>query len=166
MSDKPKVEPEPQVDPSVDDADPKASPGGRLADDLGRGLADLGKLATGLAGKVLGPSVDVAGEPERTVVTPEVDAAIEKTGEIVGHWLRSAGDALKQHPDDPSEALDEALKTAEEKPKETQPDEAGWSPLVQGAKVFGQGLSVVAGEVFDVLADGAARKPAKGSAEE
>ncbi|MCP4805033.1 MAG: hypothetical protein GY913_17210 [Proteobacteria bacterium] len=156
--------PDENVHPDQDDAAPKG-PADRIADDVGRGLAGLGKLASGIAGKVLGPGVDIAREPERTVVTPEVDAAIEKTGEIVGHWLRSAGDALKDHPADPGVAIDEALKTAEEKPKSTTADEAGWSPLVQGVKVFGQGLSTVAGEVFDVLADGASRTP-QGSGEE
>ena len=151
-----------------DDADPQAEkgPADKIADDLGKGLADLGKLATGIAGKVIGPRVDIAREPERTVVTPEVDAAIEKTGEIVGHWLRAAGSAMKEHPSEPGQALDEALKTAEEEKAETQADDDGWSPLLQGAKVFGQGIQSVAGEVFDVLADGAARKAPSGASEE
>lgn len=141
-----------------DDAGPQDKPADKLAKDLSEGLADLGKFATGVAGKVLGPRADMAAdEADRTVVSPEVDDAIEKAGAAVGHWLRSAGEAMDEHRTEPGEAVDAAREKASE-PAETGPDDDGWSPLVQGAKVFGKGVGAVAGELFDTLADEVSRK--------
>jgi len=137
----------------------KEKPADRFAKDLSDGLHDLGKFATGVAGKVLGPKADLANEedPERTVVTPEIDDAIEKAGAAVGHFLRAAGEGFKENPAEPAEAVDATREKARKK-AETAPDEDGWSPLVQGAKVFGEGVGAVAGELFDTLADEVSRK--------
>lgn len=141
-----------------DDAAPKGQPEDEFAKVLSDGLFTLGKLATGVAGKVLGPRADLAAdEPSRTVTTPELDDAIEKAGATVGHWLRSAGDGMSENPADPAEAVDAAREKAREGQAETASDDDGWSPLVQGAKVFSEGVGAVAGELLDTLADQTSR---------
>ncbi len=143
-----------------DASEEQEKPADNLVQDLSDGLHDLGKFATGVAGKVLGPRADVAeGEPDRTVVTPEIDGAIEKAGEAVGHWLRSAGEGMTEHPTEPGDAVDATREKGRESERVDSADDDGWSPLVQGARVFSEGVGAVAGELFDTLADEVSRKP-------
>jgi hypothetical protein len=138
--------------------------------ELERGLENFGRALTGVTARLLGPrSVgretlppEAAISPEadaalEKVISPEADAALEKVGEDLGRVLHAAGEALKEHPLDP----EEALKAAKERASEPVVAEEGWSPLASGLANLGGGLAKVAEGVLDVVAP---RKP-KGDAE-
>lgn len=83
--------------------------GERLRSDLEQGLESLGKVLTGVAGRLLGPKAvgKEALGPEPTL-SPEADELIEKAGEVAGRYLHATGEALKEHPLAPGKALDAA----------------------------------------------------------
>lgn len=126
--------------------------------ELERGLENFGRALTGVTARLLGPrSVGRETLPPEAAISPEADAALEKVGEDLGRVLHAAGEALKEHPLDP----EEALKAAKERASEPVVAEEGWSPLASGLANLGGGLAKVAEGVLDVVAP---RKP-KGDAE-
>jgi hypothetical protein len=167
MSEEKKVDEDP-VGEGKDDAREERGPprADRLQADLVDGLDELGRLARGLAGKVAGPRVDQERDPEEPVVSPEVDETIAGLGNTLGHWLRAAGEAMNEHPDKPGVVLDEALERGREEPIEEQADEEGWSPLVQGARVFSTGLGQVTSSLLDSLVADTGRRRRPRAAEE
>ncbi len=139
----------------------------RLQADLVDGLDELGRLARGLVGKVAGPRMAEQRDPDKPVVSPEVDETIEGLGNTLGHWLRAAGEAMAENPDKPGVVLDEALERGRDEPITEEPDEEGWSPLVQGARAFSAGLGQVTGSLLDsLMADKGRRRRPKAAAEE
>lgn len=121
--------------------------------ELERGFESLGKALTGITGRLLGPkAIGREALPPETAISPEADEAIEKVGEDLGRLLHAAGEALKEHPLDPAEAV-KAAKAHTADPVEP---EDGWSPLAAGIANLGGGLAKVAEGVLDVVAP---RKP-------
>lgn len=127
--------------------------GERLRSDLEQGLESLGKVLTGVAGRLLGPKAvgKEALGPEPTL-SPEADELIEKAGEVAGRYLHATGEALKEHPLAPGKALDAARGHLDD-PLAPPP---GSAPLVEGLKTLGSGLEKVAEGLLDQVAP---RKP-------
>lgn len=124
--------------------------------DLEQGLQSLGRAATGLAGRLLGPKAIGRHElPPESSISPEVDEAITRAGAQVGRVLHATGEGLKAHPLHPAEALRTARASSED-PIEPDP---GWTPLAAGIKNLGGGLAKVAEGVLDVVAP---RRPKRG----
>ena len=136
----------------------KAPRADKLHSDLESGLNDLGRLARGLAGKVVGPRADPLRPEGQSVVSPEVDQTLEGVGNTLGHWLKAAGEAMNENPDAPNKAIDETLEKGREAQIEERADEEGWSPLVQGARVFSEGLGQVTASLLDSLVAETGRK--------
>ena len=109
--------------------------------DLERTLQELGRMAKGTLRLVLGEKVGGAesGKTTETVLTPEVDAALEGAVHVVGDWLKNVGEDLQR-------------QGGVDAPKEL--DEEGWSPLAVGAQAFGEGLRVVGLELVNELTGG------------
>lgn len=125
--------------------------GPEVRSELDEGLDDLRKLARGLAGKLLGPRMGDDEPPARPIISPEADEAIDNLGATLGHWLRAAGDSMLAHPGDPEEAMRETTERARAEEPTQEIDDEGWSPLVQGARAFGAGLGLMAGELFSAV---------------
>ena len=109
--------------------------------DLERTLQELSRMAKGTLRLVLGDNA-VTGESKEapeTVLTPEVDAALEGAAHVVGDWLKNIGEDLQR-------------QGGEVDPKEI--DETGWSPLAVGAQALGEGLRVVGAELVSGLSGG------------
>ncbi|MDP2308315.1 MAG: hypothetical protein Q8P18_20010 [Pseudomonadota bacterium] len=123
--------------------------------ELERGLQSLGRVFTGVTGRLLGPKAIGREElPPESSISPEADAALEKAGADLGRILHATGEGLKAHPLDPSGALRTARASASAgDPVESDP---GWTPLAAGLKNLGGGLAKVAEGVLDVVAP---RKP-------
>ena len=106
-------------------------------------LRDLQNLVGGLAARLLGPKAASRLEidPEKPVISPEVDRALEGLGDSVGHLLIQAGEELRKvagvRPDDPPSGGSE------------DPELEGWSPLVIGARAFAESLGSVAAELVE-----------------
>lgn len=110
-------------------------------------LDDLAKMAYGVAGKLLGPKATKGRvDPDKPVVSEEVDQVLEDIGSSMGRILKAAGDGLLG---------DQADETAE------TPDDEGWSPLATGAKHFAKGLTKLGNE----LASQAKKATGSGDAE-
>lgn len=124
--------------------------------DLETAVDDLGKLATGLAGKLFGPKLVGKDklDPDQPVLSPEADRAIDQVGENIGRLLHAAGEGLKKRPLDPVQALGEAEQAA--RAEELPPPPEGWSELSGGLKNLAEGFGSVAEGVLDVVAP---RKP-------
>lgn len=123
--------------------------------DLDNAVEDLGKVASGVLGRLFGPrAVGREQLDEGPTLSPEVDAALVEAGRGVGRLLHAAGSALKEHPVDPVAAVEKAAETA--RAGEDPPPLEGWSELSGGVKSLAQGLGAVAEGVLDVVAP---RKP-------
>ena len=136
-------------------SDPTESKPGAEApeSELDRSLESLGRALEGVAGRLLGPkAIGKEHLPEAPAISPEADEAIEHAGELMGRYLHAAGEALKEHPLDPAQAV-RAAQTRTEEPVEAP---EGFSPLVGGMKSLGGGLFKVAEGVLDKVAP---RKP-------
>jgi hypothetical protein len=120
-------------------------------DPLKDGFENLGRLIRGAASKVVGPIATENGDPE-TLITPEVDGAIEHLGHTVGHWMRAAGTGMKEAPTNPEAAIRKAAKAVTNTPIETQADDQGWSPLLQGTRTLFRGISAVTKGLAEELA--------------
>jgi hypothetical protein len=121
--------------------------------DLERGLESFGRALEGVTGRLFGPkAIGKEVLPEQVAISPEADAAIEKVGDDLGRLLNAAGEALKEHPLDPAEAV----KAARDHTGDPVTPEEGWSPLAAGLVNLGGGLAKVAEGVLDVVAP---RKP-------
>lgn len=117
--------------------------------DMEAGLEALGRVATGLTARLLGPrAIKRDALPERPAISPEVDQAIGQAGDALGRLLHATGEALKEHPTDPVGAVREAQGRIHE---EVTPPE-GWSTLAVGARSLGGGLLKVTEGVLDVVA--------------
>ena len=125
---------------------------------LDNSLEDLRHLAGGMAAKLFGTKavsrLDI--DPDKTVLSPEADRAIEDIGASIGRFLHAAGEEITRAASpQPSEqdtepAKDETPSETHEDPAEASlDDEEGWSPLVIGARSLAKSLSAVAGDVFE-----------------
>ena len=121
----------------------------RVPSDLDEGLENLKHVAVNVAARLFGPKLVNADEPERPTLSPEADKLVEDIGATLGHYLRAAGTALKDHPKDFNEASKEASELAKEPIKKDIED--GWLPLVQGARAFSVGLGSVMNELSERL---------------
>lgn len=121
--------------------------------ELEQGLASFGRVLEGVTGRLLGPkAIGKSTLPEQVALSPEADAALARAGEDLGRLLNAAGEALKEHPLDPAEAV----KAARVHTADPVIPEEGWSPLAAGLVNLGGGLAKVAEGVLDVVAP---RKP-------
>lgn len=145
--------------PSEAPADDESRP--KVPSDLEEGLENLKHVAVNVAARLFGPKLVNADEPERPTLSPEADKLVEDIGATVGHYLRAAGTALKDHPRDLNEASKEASELAKEPIKKDIED--GWSPLVQGARAFSVGLGSVMSELSERLRDQSAKPRAESS---
>ncbi len=95
-------------------------------------LDDLARMAYGVAGKLLGPRATKGRvDPDKPVVSDEVDQVLEDIGSSMGKILKAAGDGLLgDQPEAP--------------PAE---DDEGWSPLATGARHFAKGLTKLGNEL-------------------
>jgi len=127
------------------------------------GLEDLQNIMGGLASRLLGPNaakrMDI--DPEKPVISPEVDKVIGDIGDTLGRLLTQAGDELKKAAKKPedraasgaadADSADGSEPSGEEEPEVVEPELEGWSPLVLGARAFASGLGAVAGDVVEKL---------------
>jgi len=131
--------------------------GSKASSQLQDGLEDLQNIMGGLASKLLGPNAAKRMEidPEKPVISPEVDKVIGDIGDTIGRLLTQAGDELKKASKKPEgEGLDEDDPSREPnaaRPEVVEPELEGWSPLVLGARTFASGLGAIAGEVVEKL---------------
>jgi len=89
------------------------------------------KLALGIVGRVLGPeSVPEDVDFEKTAVSPEVDAALERMSFAIGSALEDAGRALK-------------ARSREGDAGPDHEDEQEESSLAKGAQAFVDGIQVL-----------------------
>ena len=121
---------------SVEDAEElHDSEGSERTSQLQDGLEELQNLMGGLASRLLGPNAAKRMEidPEKPVISPEVDRAIEDIGDTIGRFLTQAGDELKRAANKPAQdgRGDDPEGT---EPDADQPELEGWSPLVIGAR--------------------------------
>lgn len=150
----------PSDDEAADDSPAGETPP-KVPSDLDEGLENLKHVAVNVAARLFGPKLVNADEPERPTLSPEADKLVEDIGATVGHYLRAAGTALKDHPRDLNEASKEASELAKEPIKKEIED--GWSPLVQGARAFSVGLGSVMSELSERLRDQSAKPRAESS---
>lgn len=120
--------------------------------DLESAVNDLGKVATGIFGRMFGPKAvgKETLDAETPTLSPEADKVITDVSEGFGKLLHAVGEGLKQHPTDPFAAAN----TFGEKVQagEAPPPLEGWSGLASGAKTLGEGLGSVAEGVLDAVA--------------
>jgi hypothetical protein len=124
--------------------------------DLENAVEDLGKVATGVFGRMFGPKA-VGKErldADSPTLSPEADKALAEVSEGFGKLLHAVGEGLKQHPTDPIAAVNTFAEKTES--GEAPPPLEGWSGLSSGAKSLGEGIGTVAERVLDAVAP---RKP-------
>lgn len=148
----------PSDDEAADDSPAGETPP-KVPSDLDEGLENLKHVAVNVAARLFGPKLVNADEPERPTLSPEADKLVEDIGATVGHYLRAAGTALKDHPRDLNEASKEASELAKEPIKKEIED--GWSPLVQGARAFSVGLGSVMSELSERLREPKGARPGR-----
>ena len=125
--------------------------------ELEEGLDHLGKAVGGVLTRLLGSRyTQVEVDPEKPVLGPEADAAIERAGEKMGRWLKAAGEGLHSHPTDPIAALDHAAKHKSDQVEVRE----GEAPLAAGMRALAGGLYRSTEAVLDVVAP---RKPKPGA---
>ncbi len=117
--------------------------------ELDAGLESLGRVVNGVAGRLLGPkAIGREALSETPAISEEVDAAVERAGDLVGRLLHTTGEALKEHPLDPAGIIN-AVQHPSEDPV---PSPEGWSPLAGGLRSLGEGMMAVAEGVLDKVA--------------
>lgn len=129
------------IDDAYTDGEPDADRGG--TSQLDDSLRDLQNLVGGLAARLLGPKAasKLEIDPEKPVISPEVDRALEGLGDSVGHLLSQAGEELR--------AVAGVRAEARDGPAAEDPELEGWSPLVIGARAFAESLGSVAAELVE-----------------
>lgn len=142
-----------------DEGEGAPPPGGRerpkLERDIDAAVGELGRLATGVVGHVLGAKAVGKAEGEVPSVSPVVDEAIDRVGDTLGRILHAVGDGIAQHPTAPDQAV-KAVGANLRDP--TPPPRApGWSGLSAGIGALARGLGAVGERVADELAG---KKPA------
>lgn len=111
------------------------------------GANGLGRMVEGVAGLLLGPGkLGNRHDPEETVISEDVDRAIQDLGSAVGGVLLAAGEHLNRTSHGAG---------AEDAPADdTLPDDD--TPLVHGARSLGRGLAALAGDLLGSLQSAAA----------
>ncbi len=148
------MSPAPRDQPD-DNPDEPSSPEeeARERSELEDGVEHLGRAFGGLMSKLLGEKVTgIQVEPDKPVLSPQADAAVEEIGELAGRWLSAAGRGLKQHPGSPGRAMESMLEKRHEEVETTE----GVAPLTAGLKDLAGGLYKSTEAVLDKVAP---RKP-------
>jgi hypothetical protein len=119
-------------------------------------VEELGRLATGVVGHLLGAKAVGKAEGEVPSVSPVVDEAIDRVGDTLGKILHAVGEGISELP-----APDKAVKVAGATLRDPAPvpKAPGWSGLASGLGHLARGLGTAAGKVADELAGKKAAPP-------
>ena len=145
-----------------DDAGRTSNEAGRTSDETSRGeehhgadseleegLNHLGRAVGGVLTRLLGSRyTQVDLDPERPVISPEVDEAMDRAGAAVGRWLHAAGEGLARHPTDPAAAVGHASAHKDDDLELRE----GEAPLAAGVRALASGLARTGAAVLDVVA--------------
>lgn len=121
--------------------------GDRKRTDLASAVDDVGRVATGVVGRLLGPKAVGKQDLEEMPLDPRIDRAVTKVGDAVGRVLQAVGHGLESHPLDPEQAVhDISSRLREKAPPEKK---EGWSAFSTGIETLVGGVGVVADRVID-----------------
>ncbi len=142
-----------------DDTDRSERPGSELEE----GLDHLGKAVGGVLTRLLGSRYTrVELDPERPVISPEADEAVDRAGRLVGRWLNATGQGLRSHPTDPLAALNHANAHLRDEVELRE----GEAPLAAGARSLAGGLYRSTEAVLDIVAPRRPKSPAEQAEDE
>jgi len=117
--------------------------------ELEEGLDHLGRAVGGVLTRLLGSRyTQVELDPDRPVISPEVDDAVDRAGAAVGRWLHAAGEGLVRHPTDPAAAVGHASAHKDDDLELRE----GEAPLAAGVRALAGGLYRSSEAVLDVVA--------------
>ncbi len=77
----------------------------RKRTDLASAVDDVGRVATGVLGRLLGPKAVGKADLEDVPLDPRIDRAVTNVGDAVGRVLQAVGHGLESHPGDPEQAV-------------------------------------------------------------
>ena len=103
-------------------------------------IESLRALATGIVGRVVSP--ESQKDSEKSTVSPEADAAMERVGVALGEVFEEAGKAIKEHASRARDVGDVIRADPQ-------------SAITQGAQALSSGIQVLAKELHERLDSGA-----------
>ena len=117
--------------------------------ELDDSLAHLGKVMGGVASRLLGRKfTGHSPDPDKPILSPEADKALDEASLALGKVLKAAGDSLQQHPTNPFAALDQTIAHVND-PIEPREGEA---PLAEGLRSVVGGLFKTSEAILDKVA--------------